>query len=186
MKKLKLYTVDTDYTKYLYDIDNRVMYWERDTYKSERKYIGIVLRINDFEYFAPLSSPKDNDYYYKKGEKLVKKNTIPIIRLVTSEGQLLGKIKLSYMIPVKQEQLTLYDINNEKDHKYKSLVIKEMVCIRKCREEITKNALVLYNQKMNGYDNVSYLDSVLDFKRMEDACRKYSSKNISDTEKQII
>ena len=90
------------------------------------------------------------------------------------------------MIPVKQEQLTLYDINNEKDHKYKSLVIKEMVCIRKCREEITKNALVLYNQKMNGYDNVSYLDSVLDFKRMEDACRKYSSKNISDTEKQII
>ena len=173
MKKLRLYTIDTDYLKYLFDIDNRVMYWEGNTYRTDRKYIGIVLEINDFKYFAPLSSPKPNDYCYKKGVKQVKKNVIPIIRLVTDEGNLLGKIKLSNMIPVKSEHITLYDINGEPDKKYQSLVVKEMICIRKGRDEIRKNALVLYNQKTKNYKNINYLNETLDFKRLEAACLKY-------------
>ena len=28
----------------------------------ERKYIGIVLKINNYNYFAPFSSPKKSDY----------------------------------------------------------------------------------------------------------------------------
>ena len=173
MKKLRLYTVDIKYLKYLFDIDERVMYWESDTYKGSRKYIGVVLKINDFEYFAPLSSPKAADYFYKKGIKQIKKNIIPIIRLVTDKGQLLGKIKLSNMIPVKSEQLTLYDIQGETDKKYQSLIAKEMICIRKCKDEIMKNALVLYNQKANEYENVSYLKYTLNFKALEEACLKY-------------
>ena len=51
--------------------------------------------------------------------------------------------------------------------------IKEMICIRKSKNEITKNALVLYNQKSNGYENVSYLNETLDFKVLEDACLNY-------------
>ena len=173
MKRLRLYTIDADYLKYLFDVDKRVMYWEGSTYKSDRKYIGVVLKINDFEYFAPLSSPKPADYFYKKGVKQVKKNIIPIVRLVTDKGVLLGKIKLSNMIPVRSEQLTLYDIKGEADKKYQSLIIKEMICIRKCKAEITKNALVLYNQKAKGYENVSYLEDTLDFKALEEACLKY-------------
>ena len=173
MKRLRLYTIDADYLKYLFSVDKRVMYWKSDTYKSDRKYIGIVLRINDFDYFAPLSSPKSTDYFYKKGVKHIKKNIIPIIRLVTDKGQLLGKIKLCNMIPVKSEQLTLYDVNSEIDKKYQSLIFKEMICIRKSKDEIRKNALVLYNQKAKGYENVSYLDYTLNFKALEDACLIY-------------
>lgn len=173
MKRLRIYTIDVDYLKYLFDIDERVMYWEGNTYQTDRKYLGVVLKINDFEYFAPLSSPKATDYFYKKGIKYIKKNTIPIIRLVTDKGQLLGKVKLNNMIPVKSENITLYDINAEPDKKYKALVIKEMICIRKSKNEITKNALVLYNQKSNGYENVSYLNETLDFKVLEDACLNY-------------
>ena len=76
MKRLRLYTVDDDYLKYLFGIDNRVIYWESDTYKSDRKYIGVVLKIDDFEYFAPLSSPKPADYFYKNGVRQVRKNMI--------------------------------------------------------------------------------------------------------------
>ena len=83
------------------------------------------------------------------------------------------------MIPVKNEQLTLYDIKGENDKKYQSLIVKEMICIRKCKEEITKNALVLYNQKAKGYENVSYLDYTLDFKALEEACLKYEKQNRS-------
>lgn len=177
MKRLRLYTIDADYLKYLFDVDERVMYWEGSTYKSDRKYIGVVLKINEFEYFAPLSSPKAADYFYKKGVKQVKKSIIPIVRLVTDKGQLLGKIKLSNMIPVKSEQLTLYDVYGETDKKYQSLIVKEMICIRKCKEEIKKNALVLYSQKAKGYENVSYLDYTLDFKALEEACLKYGESN---------
>ena len=77
------------------------------------------------------------------------------------------------MIPVKSECLTLYDIKGEPDKKYQSLIIKEMICIRKCKDEITKNALVLYNQKAKGYANINYLDYTLDFKCLEEACLSY-------------
>ena len=173
MKKLRLYTIDTDYLKYLHNVDKHVMHWEDNTYKSERKYIGIVLQINEYEYFAPLSSPKATDYFYKNGTKYIKRNIIPIIRLITDKGQLLGKIKLSNMIPVKNECLTLYDINSEADKKYQALVIKEIICIRKCKDEIRKSALVLYNQKTKGYKNIDYLEDTLDFKALEEACLKY-------------
>lgn len=173
MKRLRLYTIDVDYLKYLFDVDNRVMYWDGNTYKTDRKYIGVVLKISGFEYFAPLSSPKPSDYFYKKGVKQVKKNIIPIVRLVTDKGHLLGKIKLSNMIPVKREHITLYDIKNEPDKKYQSLIVKEMICIRKSKDEITKNALVLYNQKSKGYENINYLNDTLDFKSLEDACLNY-------------
>lgn len=177
MKRVRLYTIDADYLKYLFDVDNRVMYWEGDTYKTDRKYIGVVLKINDLEYFAPLSSPKPNDYFYQKGVKQVKKNIIPIVRLVTDKGHLLGKIKLSNMIPVKSEHITLYDIEGEPDKKYKSLIVKEMICIRKCKDEITKNALVLYNQKSKGYKNINYLNDTLDFKSLEVACLNYKKQS---------
>lgn len=171
--ELKLYMIDTEYLNYLYNHDNRVMFWDKDTYKHERKYVGVVLKINDFEYFAPLSSPKDSDYYYKDNERKIRKNIIPIIRLVDDDGELLAKVKLCCMIPVKNEYITLYDINNEKDKKYHSLILKEMVCIRKLSDEIVKNAKILYNQKSKGYANISYLNYTIDFKLLETACLNY-------------
>lgn len=174
MEKLKLYIIDSDYVKYLYGFDNKVMFWESETYKSDRKYLGVVLTINDFDYFAPLSSPKDNDFFFSKGQKKVKKNTIPIVRLVTDDYEMLGKVKLSNMIPVKKEYITLYDIEGEPDRKYKSLIKKEMRCIRKCKKEILKNARVLYNQKVNNYESIAYLKYTIDFKKLETACQNYS------------
>ena len=77
------------------------------------------------------------------------------------------------MKAIKSEYITLYDIDGEPDKKYQSLVVKEMICIRKSRDEIRKNALVLYNQKTKDYQNINYLTGTLDFKRLEAACLKY-------------
>lgn len=174
MEKLKLYIVDRDYIKYLFGFDSRVMYWSGDTYKKDRKYLGVVLTINSFKYFAPLSSPKEKDYYYKDGVKLIKKSTIPIVRLITDKNVLLGKIKLGNMIPVMEEHITLYDIEAESDVKYKDLVLDEMICVRKRKDEIMKKARILYNQKTKGYENINYLNSTIDFKLLEEACLQYS------------
>ena len=52
MEILKLYTIDERYVRYLYEFDSRVMFWDSPHYKTQRKYLGVVLRINGFEYFA--------------------------------------------------------------------------------------------------------------------------------------
>ncbi len=173
MQSLKLYIVKEDYVKYLYGFDSHVMYWKSNNYKTDRKYVGVVLELNGFKYFAPLSSPKENDYYYKDGVKLIRKNIIPIIRLVSQKNILLGKIKLSSMIPVQDNYITLYDLDLEPDKKYKDLITDELICIRKHKAEILKNAKILYNQKSNGYENISYLNTVIDFKVLENACLNY-------------
>ena len=177
MDNLKLYTIDNDYMKYLFNFDNHVMYWDKDNYKSERKYLGVILKINEFKYFAPLSSPKESDYYYKKRVKLIRKSNISIIRLVTDKHVLLGKIKLSSMIPAKDEYITFYDVEAEPDLKYKDLVLDEIICIRKCKEIILKNARILYSQKSKGYENIDYLKSTIDFKKLEKACLRYNPQN---------
>ncbi len=129
--KLKLYVIDINYIKYLQQFDKQVLFGDSEHYIKERKYLGVVLKIDNYEYFAPLSPPKESDYFYKQREKLIRKSSMTIIRLVSDKGVLLGKIKLNNMIPVPKECLTLYDLDNEPDTKYKDLVTDELVCIRK-------------------------------------------------------
>lgn len=173
MEKLKIYIVDTDYIEYLKDYDKNILFSKGDTYVTSRKYIGIVLTINGFQYFAPLSSPKDSDYFYKNGKKLIRRNIVPIIRLIDGKDNLLGKIRLSNMIPVPEECLTLYDVENEQDTKYQDLIKDELISIRKNRDIILKNARVLYNQKSKRYSGIKYLDSTVDFKKLEHCCKYY-------------
>lgn len=54
MKKLKLYFIDTNYINYLRKYDKRVAYNK----VPSRPYVGVVYMYNNFNYFAPLSSPK--------------------------------------------------------------------------------------------------------------------------------
>ena len=87
MNKLKLYRVDVNYIKYLYSFDNKVQYnkEQKDEYTRKRPYLGVVLQVNEFEYFVPLEHPreahqkmKDNIYIlkiheiYNSNKKMVK------------------------------------------------------------------------------------------------------------------
>jgi len=49
-----LFRASNDYIEFLRMYDNKVLF-----NKDERRpYVGIVLQINNFNYFAPLTSPK--------------------------------------------------------------------------------------------------------------------------------
>lgn len=54
MKNLKLYYIDERYINYLRQFDKNVAYNKKTT----RPYIGIVYTYNNYNYFAPLASPK--------------------------------------------------------------------------------------------------------------------------------
>jgi len=112
---MKLYAITDEYINYLRKFDNRVYDNKEDTRKVMRKYLGIVLNINQFNYYIPLSSPKKSDY--KNSE--IRKSVIPIIRIVSNEEVdnipvLKGTLRISNMIPVPDSELILYEPKNEK------------------------------------------------------------------------
>ena len=57
-------------------------------------------------------------------------------------------MRFSHMIPVPETEVEWYDIEKEKDEKYKDLVQNEIIYIRKNQEKIRKSAeLTLLNEE---------------------------------------
>ena len=173
---MKLYTITDKYINYLRKFDKKVYDNKEDTRKVTRKYLGVVLKINNFNYYVPLSSPKKTDYKESK----IRKSIIPIIRII-SENEinkipvLKGTLRISNMIPVPDSELILYEPKLEKNKNYKILVEKELEFIGKNEKMINKFARIIYNQKINSY-NVTYIKNVVDFKYLEKKCMEYMSK----------
>ena len=185
--ELKFYTIDTEYVDHLRDacgIQNVLD--SKETSRFKRPYIGIVLQVDDYKYYVPLSSPKNNDYIYVNGRKTIRRDVIPIIRLIVEsengELELKGKLKFSSMIPVPDNVITYYDISQETNEDYRMLLEKEYEFIKSNQDKIKRNARVLYNQKTkedilysgeNANKKPGYLNATIDFKYAEQMHNKY-------------
>ena len=55
---LKLYSLSDRYCNYLRNFDNKIYQNKETDRKHSRKYLGIVLNINNLNYYIPLSSLK--------------------------------------------------------------------------------------------------------------------------------
>ena len=144
--KLNLYSVNDEYIKYLRKFENKVYDNKEEIRKYERKYVGVVLEINSLNYYVPMSSPKKSDYIDKKN-KIIRKDTKTIMRIY-ERNHLYGTLRISNMIPVPITELEPYIISNEKDLKYKNVILSEIRYINKNSEKIIKNAKLVYNQKI--------------------------------------
>ena len=141
---MKIYIVNTKYVDYLRESDPKVLVNEEDG--KIRKYVGIVLEINKFNYFVPLSSPKDSDYIFINSIKTVRKTNVPIHRIIVLDGDkenFFGKLKFSSMIPVPDNQIALLDVNNIKNRSYKSIIENQIRYIRKNKGSLKKNKSLL-------------------------------------------
>lgn len=176
---LKLYNISDEYINYLRKFDKKVFSNKEDDRKHSRKYLGIILIIDEFNYFVPLSSPKDTDYIIEDGTKIIRKNTIPIIRIISEDSngneELKGTLKFSNMIPVPDFALIDYDVYSETDEDYKILVTKEIAFISANKKTIINNAKVIYNQKTKNYKNIKYLENTVNFKLLEQKCKEYKT-----------
>ena len=178
-KNLKFYTIDTEYIKYLRNIDNRVADTSIENKKEKRKFIGILLKIDNKNYLAPLSSKK---------EKFLKmKNSIDFIKI---NSGLEGAINLNNMIPVYNQFISEYKVEEELDVKYKKLVQNQLSW---CNEEINKkkileSALELYelieklhennSDKLNESKKLSGLkERCCNFKLLEEKSLDYCKEN---------
>lgn len=92
MKNLKIYYIDESYINYLRQFDKNVAYNKNTT----RPYIGIVYTYNNFNYFAPLDSPKPKHIN-------INPKAIDIYKIKDGE---LGVVNINNMIPTPIEELT--------------------------------------------------------------------------------
>ena len=171
--KLNLYSVSDKYIKYLRRFENKIYDNKEEIRTHERKYLGIVLTVNGFNYYIPMSSPKKSDYLdFEK--KIIRKDTKTIIRIHES-GRLYGTLRISNMIPVPITELEPYFISNENDLKYKEVILGELRYINNNSDKIMKYAKTVYNQKMKNID-IGYIKNTVDFKLLEEKLNKWNEE----------
>ena len=120
--KFKIVKVDSKYCDYLRQFDNKVPY---NAFNKElRPFLGILFIVNDVEYFAPLSSPKE------KHKTL--KNTLDLLKIDNGN---LGVINFNNMIPVKNDNYTDYDLSLQNKNKSE---LQRNILLRKQLRWITK------------------------------------------------
>lgn len=161
--KLKFYEVDSEYIRYLRENgDNKIPNVNYDRHK--KFFCGIVLTINNFNYFAPVSS-------FNK-----KMHTVFLIMdkdRNTKELKAISSLRFSFMFPCPIEFLSQKDFSKE-DEKYQILLRKELHYCNINRERIKKKAERVYYLGIN--ENIRKKFNICDFKKLEEKCLEYLNK----------
>ena len=159
MDNIKFYEVSEDYVDYLVPHAPHLFRNKKQGQQNSRKYIGVVLHINEMNYFAPLSSFKDK--HHKMNE------TLDLIKIKNY-----SVINLNNMFPVPEDCYFYVDISKECNLKYKSLLLAEYRFIKSIQNKIRKNATILYNLKNKGQKS-ALTNRCNDFLLLEKLCKEY-------------
>lgn len=183
-EKLKWYVVDREYVNYLRKYDDKV---ENIDYSEKMKpYIGILLQINEFNYYVPISSVKEKHYKIKEGIDFIK---------IKLDDSIIGVLNINNMIPIfnnNVEILRYKDIDQYRKFKsdrekqnYIALLSLELDLINEKAGKIKKNALKLYNEKINNpQSNVS--KRCCNFKLLEEKAKLYGDGDYTIERRKIL
>lgn len=160
MDDIKIYEIDADYINYLVSNEPHIFHNSKEGQLNKRKYIGVVLHINDFDYFAPLSSHKAKHDNMKETLDFIKVKDYAVINL-------------NNMFPVPIDKCYFVDFKNIEDVKYRSLLLSEYRFIKKVQNKIRKNAEAVYKHKLRYENGTTLARRCNDFALLESACVKY-------------
>lgn len=175
--KLYFITLTSNYLKYLGIYENKV------SLKANRPFIGIVFKVNNKEYFAPLSSPKEK-------HKGIKTN-IDFFKI--DKGNL-GIINFNNMIPVINNDLCGNKLDlemlskslNTDDIKYFRLLKNQLEYCEKNKNIILAKAEKIYNIFTKNLDKLSESQKkmyrrVNNFKVLEHASKEFEKEYITES-----
>lgn len=135
MRNFKIVRIDTDYCDYLRRFDSKVIY-NKGT-KKLRPFIGVLFKIDKWEYFAPLSSPKPK---YKHMH-----NTLDFFKIKNGE---LGAINFNNMLPVMKNNYVEIDLytktSNLQEQKYQKMLKEQLSWLNANKEQIKNRSYRLY------------------------------------------
>ena len=163
-KSFKIVKVDSKYCDYLRKFDNKVSYNAGS--KDLRPFIGVLFVVFDYEYFAPLSSPKTK-------HKLLK-NTLDLLKI--NDGEY-GVINFNNMIPVNKNNYIEFDLNKKTDDKNEmfrlNLLRNRLRWLTANRKEVMTKSKLLYNLYKNKKLPKNVEDRCCNFPLLEDRCKEY-------------
>lgn len=173
--KLKWYVVDKEYVSYLKEFDDKV---ENINYSQRLKpYIGILITINEINYYVPISSVKEKHYKMNEDMDFIK---------IIDKDRILGVLNLNNMIPIDNENVRVLKYkeideyrkfkNDREKSLYISLLSFELELINDKIKKIKSNAIELYNEKLNR-PNSKISKRCCDFKLLEEKCKEYKKDN---------
>ncbi len=140
MRNFKIVHVNTDYCDYLRKFDSKVIYNKGS--KKLRPFIGVLFKIDKWEYFAPLSSPKP--------KHKIMKNTLDFFKIRNGE---LGAINFNNMIPVTKANYTEINLNkdtlNIQERKYQKMLKEQLMWLNANKYQIKDRSYKLYMKYKN-------------------------------------
>lgn len=169
MDNLKFYIIPDDYVKNLQKVETSsrgfscVPNLDYGKNRKQKFVCGVVFKINNYDYFAPITSYKtkkpDNFLIYdEKGKKV------------------LSSLRFNFMFPVPFQIASVYQFNNISDDKYRSLVLQEYHFCKKNQNVIRHLAERTYKRVLLG-KNKGLVKNSCDFKLLETAYKDYCIQN---------
>lgn len=160
--RLNFYTVDSEYFDFLRKFEPRVPF-----VKENRPFLGIVLKVNYKNYFAPLGSPKEKHKLMHIQRDLIK-----------IDGGKLGVINLNNMIPIPESRCIKLNLKQMGDERYRILLKKQLIWCNKNSAEIITTAEKLYESICySGKVDSTLKNRCCNFRLLERKCIEYMKEN---------
>ncbi len=167
IRNFRIVKVDCKYCDYLRKFDNRVPYNAGS--KELRPFIGILFIVNNCEYFAPLSSPK--------AKHLNMKTNIDLVKI---DNGRLGVINFNNMIPVKQNNYELFDLNSipttTVELNRQNLLKTQLLWLNRNIKNVKGKAIKLYDKYKNNKLPERVKERCCNFILLEEKCHNYGIK----------
>jgi len=167
--KLNFFDVDKQYVEFLQnaEFDKRGFSCvpNMEYQNREQKFLcGIVLKIDNFNYYVPVTS-----YKQKQSENV-------LIRFDDDKtNQIKGSLRFNYMIPVPDECIQIRSINSETDPQRRRFLARQLKYIRSIEKKIFNQAQKTYSRVVNG-SNMEVKQYACDFKLLEEKCLEYENQ----------
>ena len=169
---MDFYRINEEYNRFLqrYEKEKRgVTKVPNIRYTDRNKFaFGAVMQVNGMNYYVSVSS------FDKKQEANI------LIRVPGDEKEVKGSLRFNYMVPVPDECIEKLVIKDVEDEKYRLLLNKEYQFCMNNAERIQKKANKIY--EMVTTNRKQFLtDNSCAFHILEDGCREYIEKYLSDS-----
>lgn len=169
---MKVYRVKDDYITYLRTKEERVL-----KNKNERRpYVGVVLTINDLNYYVPLSSPKPKHKTMKNAKDFHK----------IANGKY-GAINFNKIIPVPSECIISFKFEDEEDEEYRLLLQNQYNVIKNMDDILENKSKGIYKIFHTNDEDLTPADLKVkrrccNFNLLEEMCKEYGNDKNKDEE----
>lgn len=160
---LEMFNIDSKYVDYLASCAPHLFRNRKVCQNNGRKYIGVVLKVNQMHYYAPLSSYKEKHHRMPEMVDFKKIKNMAVLNL-------------NDMFPVPDNCFKRVDIPGTKNPRYRNLLMNEYRVIRSRQAEIKRDAIIVYNHKIKYGDSTKLARRCLDFKLLEEKCMAYTKR----------